>query len=182
MFYAAGILTIGLGYFILNEAVSIKKITGISLAIFGSTLIFENVTNLNNTTGIMYAICAGLGYSIFIVFSRKFKITPNVGFLWWFTGFGTIFLITPTIIGEMELSIPRAGYTYLIYLAIIPTICGFYFTSKALNHVQASNVQIIEMSEPIFTTIGAFCLFGQSIGIYHFLGGGVILLGLMQAK
>jgi drug/metabolite transporter (DMT)-like permease len=182
MFYAAGILTIGLGYFILNEAVSIKKITGISLAMIGGSLIFENLADINNFTGIIYAIFGGFGYSIFLVFGRKFSITPNIGFLWWLTGLGTIFLLIPTILTNIEFSIPKTGFTYLIFLAIVPTICGFYLTSKALRHTEASKVQIIEMSEPIFTTIGAFYFFGQSIEIYHLFGGALILFGLLQAK
>ena len=182
MFYAAGIITIGLGYFILNEEVSVNKIVGMSIAIIGATLIFENLANLGSAIGIVYAMLGGLGYSVFLVFARKFGITPNIGFLWWLTGLGTIFLLIPTVTGEIEFSIPQSGYTYLIFLAMVPTIGGFYLTSKALSRTEAGKVQIIEMSEPIFTSIGAFYFFGQSIGVYHFIGGVLILLGLIRAR
>lgn len=49
----------------------------------------------------------------------------------------------PTGITNIKLSLPNAGFLHLVFLAVVPTIGGFYFTSKALNNTEASKVQII---------------------------------------
>ncbi len=182
MVYGSGIVTIFLGYFVLNEAITSKKLIGIIAVILGAALIISKLPDFDNTTGIVYAIIGGVGYSIFLVFCRKFGMATNIGFLWWLIGFGTIFLFIPTIITDIELSLPVSGFIHLLFLALVPTIGGFYFTSKALNNTEAGKVQIIEMSDPFFTTIAAFLFFGQTIGLYQLFGGICILIGLLQAR
>ena len=88
----------------------------------------------------------------------------------------------PTGITNIKLSLPNAGFLHLVFLAVVPTIGGFYFTSKALNNTEASKVQIIEMSDPFFTTVGAFMFFGQTIGLYELIGGVCILIGVLQIR
>ncbi len=182
MVYGSGIVTIFLGYFVLNEAITGKKLIGIISVILGASLIISELPNFSNITGIGYAIIGGVGYSIFLVFCRKFSIATNIGFLWWLIGYGTIFLFIPTIITDIKLEIPLSGFIHLLFLAVVPTIGGFYFTSKALNNTEAGKVQIIEMSDPFFTTIAAFLFFGQTIGLHQIFGGLCILIGLLQAR
>ncbi|MCP5375333.1 MAG: EamA family transporter [Rickettsiaceae bacterium] len=180
--YGSGIITIFLGYFLLNEEITLKKIIGVLAIISGAVLIVNKLPDYHNITGIVYAAIGGIGYSIFLVFCRKFKIETNIGFLWWLIGFGTVFLLIPTGITNIKLSLPNAGFLHLVFLAVVPTIGGFYFTSKALNNTEASKVQIIEMSDPFFTTVGAFVFFGQTIGLYELIGGVCILIGVLQIR
>lgn len=155
--YSTGILTIILGYFLLKE-----KITCILLVMSGAALIFNNFTAAS-LEGIIYALIGGVGYSIFLVLCRKFQITANIGFLWWLMGFGSLYLLIPSILTIDSISLPNSGFEYLLALAIIPTLGGFYFTAKSLNLIEASKVQVIEMSDPLFATLLAFIFLGEII-------------------
>ena len=102
-----------------------------------------------------------------------------MGLLWWLTGFGTILLLIPNLLGIENMIIPQSGYFYIIYLSIIPTIGGFYFTIKALKLLEANKVQIIEMTGPLFTLLFVFLIWQEVIDIYELIGGIFILVGII---
>lgn len=70
-------------------------------------------------------------------------------------------------------------HPYLLALALLPTLLGFYCTTKALHYMSASKVQVTELSEPIFATVLAW-LFLQEIPTSSFAVGTIfILIGLL---
>lgn len=179
LLYASGIVGIIIGVLWLKESLSIYKIMTIVFIFSGIFLIFYNIIdgNLNFLGGIL-AIIAGSGYSMFLVFTRKFKIPGILSSLWWLFGFGSIYLLIPLIINGI--SIPEFKlYPYIISLAIVPTIGGFYFTNKALDLTEATKVQLIQMSEPIFASVFAFAIFHEALSRIGYLGGILVLLGLI---
>lgn len=179
--YATGILTIILGYFLLNEKITFKKMASLVLVLFGACLIFANF-QLVNYSSLIYTIIGGVGYSTFLVFGKKFKVEANIGFLWWLMLFGTIYLAVPAIFQIDHLGMPKTNITNLLLLAIFPTLCGFYFTSKALSLAEAGKVQIVEMSDPLFTTVFGYIFLHQAIDKGDFAGGALIILGLIFAS
>ncbi len=177
--YSAGIVTIILSYFLLHEKITKKTILSVLLICIGAASIMHISIPKGNLAGIIYAILGGLGYSLFLVFCKKFELKANFGFIWWLTGIGTIQLFIPHILGQETLSIPTNGYQYLMFLAITPVICGFYFTTKALSLADANKVQIIEMSEPFLAILLAFLLLGQAMSQQEMIGGILIFIGLV---
>ncbi len=84
------------------------------------------------------------------IFTRKLKL-----------GFWLIPLCALLFIGSLYLSIPLFGANLnlnfsleslilLLALAFLPTIGGFYCTTRALSLAKSNSVQLIELSEPLF--------------------------------
>ena len=180
--YATGILTIFMSYVFLKEQLTFKKICGALTVISGGSIMHFEYDFINNISSIVYSLIGGLGLCMFMIFCRKFRISANLGFLWWLTGFGTIFLFFPVLFTDMKLLFPTSGIKYLIALSIIPTLCGFYFTARALNRIEAGRVQIIEMSDPVFSTITAYIILEEGIGVYCLIGSIIVILGLIVSK
>lgn len=176
--YSMSILTVILGYFILKEPINSRKIFCLFMVLSGASLIFNNFAT-DGIDSIMYALIAGMGYSVFLVLCRKFHITVNVGFLWWLMGLGCLCLLLPSVLFIDSLTIPEYGYENLILLAIVTTLISFYFTAKALVRSEAGRVQVIEMSDPLFATIWAFLFLGEVINTQEMMGGLLIIIGLV---
>lgn len=179
--YSAGILTLILGYFLLHEQITFKKALSITIVIFGASLIFTNY-NFSKIENLIYALIGGSSYSVFLVLCRKFRIGGTFGFLWWLMGFGSVFLLIPAILHIENIALPQSNLLFLFTLAIVPTLGGFYLTSKALNSTEAGKVQIIEMSDPIFATLLGFIFLGESIGLQEAVGGLTILVALILMR
>lgn len=70
----------------------------------------------------------------------------------------------------------------MILLGVVPTLGGFFCTTKALDFLEASQVQLFEMSEPLFAGLMASGLLSQSLSLAQAGGGACILLGLFLAE
>ncbi|UNU72797.1 DMT family transporter [Moraxella nasovis] len=73
------------------------------------------------------------------------------------------------------------AWVAILCLVLLPTIGGFYFTTKAVELGEASKVQIIETSDPLFATLFAFIFFGDLLGFYGYIGALLIFVGLLTS-
>ncbi len=56
---------------------------------------------------------------------------------------------------------------------------GYYFTSRALTQTEASRVQMIETSDPLFSSAFAFVFFDEVLSTMGLLGAGTIFVGIL---
>lgn len=178
LLYSSGIITIILGCIFLKEKFNIKKILSITFVFIGIFLMF--VTNLQisgSILGLLSALCAGIGYSLFLILTKKFNIISSLKTLFYLFLFGSIYLLIPILINK-DVNLQISCIPYLLALSIVPTIGGFYCTNKALNLIDAGIVQLFEMTEPFFASILGYIILNQTITYYDLLAGILIVFGL----
>jgi DME family drug/metabolite transporter len=177
LLYSSGIITIILGCIFLNEKFELKKVLSIICVFSGVFIIFiYNSKMEGNLIGLVMALIAGIGYSLFIFLMKKFNLESNLKTLFYLFLFGSIYLSIP-LLGNINIKVDCLPY--LLALAIIPTIGGFYCTNKALSLIDAGKVQLFEMLEPFFASVLAYIVLGQVITIYDSIAGILIMLGLL---
>jgi len=167
-----------IAYFIQKQSLTIRQLLGLLISVIGLLLVF-NINSLDfNLSGIISAILAGIGYSLFLILMRKFELGSNLIVINSLIMFGTIYLFIPFMLVSVQL--PSADdFSYLILLAIIPTIIGFWCTTKALVYLEAYKVQIVELSEPIIALLFAYIAFGQILTHLQMLGASLIIISIM---
>lgn len=175
---ASTITTFLVGRIILKESVGSYQLLALFLALFGLAIMVKPTPENSCSIGGILAAIAGIGYGLFFITAKKFKIkTTGLDFLWWFIGFGSLFLLVPFLLNHPTL--PKTNsLPGLILLAVIPTFGGYYFTSKALSQGLASGVQIFELSEPIFATFLGFTILGEFVTIQETIGGVLIIFAI----
>lgn len=177
--YSSGIFTIILGCIFLKEILDLKKIVSSGLVILGIYLIFlVNSRVTGNIKGLVMALVAGLGYAMFLFLMKKFAIESGLKSLFYLFLFGDIYLIIP-VLNITNSSLRIECMPYLFALAILPTIGGFYCTSKALTLIEAGKVQIFEMTEPFFATLLGWLILKEMITISDMFAGVIIMMGLL---
>lgn len=176
--YAAGGITIIMAAMLLKERINIYKISAFMFILFGVYIIFlfeKNVTG--NSLGILFALLGGLGYALFIFLIKVFKIGSGLPQLVWLFGFGSVYLIIPLLLEGFKYP-TLDSIIFIMALILLPTIGGFFFTTKAVKNGEASKVQIIETSDPLFATLFAFIVFGESLQAVGYIGAVMIIFGL----
>jgi drug/metabolite transporter (DMT)-like permease len=76
---------------------------------------------------------------------------------------------------------PTTLWLALIWLAVVPSVLGFYCTTKAVDLLPPAKVQILELTEPVFTAVFAGLLLGEHLSFSVILGGIITLLGVYWA-
>ncbi|MDX7990804.1 DMT family transporter [Xenorhabdus littoralis] len=125
------------------------------LSVIGLYLIFSEGGNIDLTVnaGLINSMIAGLEYGLFLFLSKKLKLGAGVPQLGSLFLFGCLFLYFPVHEDILNVTITFKIFMMLLLLAILPTIGGFWCTTKALTLTSSQSVQLIELSEPIFPVI-----------------------------
>lgn len=177
--YAAGGITILMAATLLKERINIYKILSFLFILFGVYIIFLFEKDITGSSlGIVFALLGGLGYALFIFMAKFFKIGSGLPQLVWLFGFGSIYLLFPLLYEGFKYP-TGTSIIFVIALILLPTIGGFFFTTKAVKDGEASKVQIIETSDPLFSTLFAFIIFGDSLGLTGYIGAILIIFGLI---
>lgn len=167
---------------LLKEKKKIPHYIGLLILIVGLSIMqFNTGISGNLSVGAIWAATAGIGYGMFLVLTKKFSLEGGLALIWYFMLFGVFYLFVPFyqegLIAPVTSTIPS-----LISLAILPTIGGFYCTTKALTYLKANKVQFLELSEPIFATLFAFLFLREVIEGMELLGAFLILIAIYTSE
>lgn len=174
---SASVSALIFGKILLNEQLTISAILGTLLAIIGIFAI--SWCGGSNFNMLLNAILAGSGYGIFSVLVKKFSLNGGIYLTRLFMLFGSIYLFFPYLLNIHTIDWNFIIVVNILALAILPTILGFYCTTKALNYLTAAKVQVTELSEPIFAVIMAWIFLSELPGYQFFIGAMFIVLGII---
>ena len=121
----------------------------------------------NSLLMLINASIAGTGYGLFSVLVKKFKLNGGLFLTKYLLLFGSVYLAVPFLVNLHSINFNSDIILGLIGLAVLPTILGFFCTTKALSYMSAAKVQVTELSEPIFAALMAWVLFMNS-QLYRF--------------
>lgn len=177
--FAGGLGAIALDIFILKEKVTPRKAFAMALVFGGGiVLIAGDGLATGSLRGVVLALIAGFGYASFIFSWKFFKLKSCLENFWWFLAYGFIMLAIPYV-GSGAPSLPLATLPNLLALGLIPSLCGFYCTIVALQHIEAYKAQVIESSEPLFSALFAALVFGEWLTGQASLAGLAIIGGAL---
>ncbi|ELA08782.1 hypothetical protein MOMA_00180 [Moraxella macacae 0408225] len=178
---SASVAALLFGKILLNENINIAAILGTLSAIAGIFVISgANFNASGNTVKMLInAILAGSGYGIFSVLVKKFYLNGGIYLTRILMLFGSVYLFVPFILNNHAIDWNLIIIANILALAILPTILGFYCTTKALNYLTAAKVQVTELSEPIFATTMAWVFLSELPNINFFIGAIFIILGIV---
>ena len=177
---SASISSIILGRIFLRDAITANAVVGAALAIVGIAVIFSADLQQGFTLqGAALASIAGCGYGAFSVAMKYTGVAGGLHFTRQLLFFGSLYLLMPAaadgfVIGELS---PLTVAT-LLALAALPTILGFFCTTKAIEYLKPFQVQALELTEPLFAASLAFLVLNEVPHESIYIGAILIIAGL----
>ncbi len=180
-----------LAWLLLGDRTRPIQATGIALAALGIIIIVARgdisvLTGLKAQAGDLIMVGAVFCWGLFSVELRRQAIPlPALVFLTAQIFLGTLIILPIYLIdllfisGGFELSVHTA--TPLLYLAIFPGVLAYAFWNHGVHKVGPAKAAIFMYLMPIFASILAIIFLGESLGLYHVIGGLLILAGLILA-
>ena len=177
--FASAIITTFLAKSIIEKRLLNKSELISALFALVGILLFSNYQKLIIDPGLIYSAFAGIGYGLFMVYSRKLNIKATVEYLTALLFFASIYLSIPFFYTH-GLTLPTLeSLPIILLLAILPTIGGFFCTIKSLSYISSSQVIVIEISELLFASILALVFLSQKPSLIELLGGMFIILSIV---
>lgn len=84
--------------------------------------------------------------------------------------------------GELRLDLPLAVWAAIAYLALTCTVIAFWVQTWAQAFTTPTRTSLIFTLEPVFGAICAYLILGEYLGKWGFLGGALILCGIVLAE
>ena len=164
-----------------KKAFSVKVFFGLSLALLGAyTLISQSSFSDTSTTGNLLAVLCSVAMAVVLIVGKD--VRKNVGLLeysrWVFLGASFCLFFISVAEGVNVFSFSKNDFGWFIFLAAVPTMVGhniFYFLVKSLS---ATTVAAVPLGEPVISSLGAYFLFEEPVGMSVFLGGTITLIGV----
>lgn len=177
---SAALSAIVLGRIFLKDAITANATLGAALTVAGVVVIFG--TDLRqgfSLQGAALAAIAGCGYGAFSVAMKRMRVSGGLHFTRQLLFFGSLYLLMPAAadgfhLGELSI----LAITALLALAALPTILGFFCTTKAIEYLKPSQVQALELTEPLFAAILAFVVLNEVPQNSLYAGAALIIAGL----
>lgn len=173
------LVTAFLAYFCLRERITRWEIIGLVLVISGILAIYGPEMNMQSSmTGNIFAILAGIGYSVFIIAMRYFeqKRFPFYTVTFWPMLLGGLFML-------MFVPFEEAAFTFTFDIVIfvvmlgVSTFLAFTFYAEGLKTINAHNAPIIILlTEPVAAILLAWLVLGEIPSSYIYVGGFLIIL------
>ena len=173
--------------FFFKEKLTNLQWLGIGVAILGVVLILSkgklrNFLNLNFEKGDWWIFISSLGWAIYslrLKFSAtKFSPLARLTLIAWF---GVMTMI-PLMIYEYT-TLTQSIFTWkvvgsILTLALIPSLLAYRSYGFVQRELSASTAGIIMYLVPFYNGVLAYLILGESIEIYHLIGGGITIIGV----
>jgi drug/metabolite transporter, DME family len=130
---------------------------GLLLCVLGMALLLD-VRSRQGTLGSLLAAFAGLGYGVFTVLAKRWRLGSSLYVTRALLSAGAVFLLGPAV--QAGLTMPSAqGWLFVVLLAILPSMLGCYCTTRAVALSSPTRVRICELAEPVFVMLASQLIF-----------------------
>ncbi len=180
-----------LAWLLLGDRTRPIQALGIGLAILGILAVVARgditvLTSLQAQPGDLIMVAAVFSWGLFSVLLRRQAVPlPPLTFLTVQILLGTL-VILPFYLADFLFY--SGGFTLsqetalpLIYFAIFPGILAYGFWNHGVHQIGPANAAIFMYLTPVFASVLASVFLGESLGLFHVIGGALILAGLLLA-
>ena len=184
IFSMTPIFVAGLAPALLKESLTLRKTLGILVGFAGVILLCRPGGDLSSATmvGPLLMVCASFFFALYTVLGKRVFGSSQGPLI------GTTFVLSSVVFMPLALSdkvhlpslIVSNGSVFLsvLYLGLAATGLGYLFYFKGLHRVGASKGATVFYIKPVFATLLAVLLLGETVSAAMIAGTVVILSGL----
>ncbi|PSF09668.1 EamA family transporter [Marinobacter halophilus] len=180
-----------LAWVLLGDRTRPIQALGIALAIAGILTVVARgdisvLTGLEAQPGDLIMVAAVFSWGLFSVLLRRQAVPlPALTFLTTQILLGTL-VISPFYLADVLLfsggfELTQDTAMPLLYFAIFPGILAYAFWNHGVHEIGPARAAIFMYLTPVFASILAGIFLRESLGVFHVIGGGLILAGLILA-
>ena len=170
--------------FLFKKKFFVKQIGWLFSILFGSFILVLNNFDISSqsTIGNLYAIVCSFFFGIVFIISNQVRKDESLFAytkILYFVASLTLFFIC-MFNKENILGYSFNEYMLLFLLGLVPTVVGHSIFNYSVKYIRPTIVACFPLGEPIIASVLAFILFHESINISIFVGGPLILFGLLK--
>ena len=175
LLYSAPAFVVILAFLLLKEAITIRKIILLLVAIIGVILVsLDKSESISvNPTALFWGLVAGLSYSSYYIFGKwilgRYQVVAIYAYI---LPIGALGLLPFVDFHSKDL---RSGM-FILAIAVLSTYLAYFVYYSGLKRMQASQAVMIATVEPVISAVLAAIFFAEVLSLRGIIGGVFILL------
>ena len=175
-YFLTPMISISLGYFILNENLNIRKVISVLLMLFACLILFASIDSFP-----YLALLIGTTWGIYGLLRKQIQVSPAVGLLYE-SGLITLFAL-PYLIYLNQIDIGYFGFnfsyiTIMLFLTGIVTIIPLFFFNLGLRYTTLGLAGVLFYIAPSFHFITSVFILGEYLEIEKIVAFIIIWVGV----
>jgi drug/metabolite transporter (DMT)-like permease len=176
-------LWVGLGsLLIFREEQSRLFWIGLAMAMFGAIVVLGEDLSQEVTLGLgtFYGLIAAVFYGIYMLVSQRGRARVSTLIYFWITTTSsavTLFIVN-LLFRRPFFGYDRITYLNFLVLAVLVQVMGWLVVNYAQGYLPASVVSPTLLGQPILTALIATAFLGETLTIWHVIGGIAVLIGV----
>lgn len=180
-----------LAWVLLGDRTRPIQALGIALAIIGILTVVARgdisvLTGLEAQPGDLIMVAAVFSWGLFSVLLRRQAVPlPALTFLTTQILMGTLVILPFYLVDVLMFSggfeLTQGTAMPLLYFAVFPGILAYAFWNHGVHQIGPARAAIFMYLTPVFASMLAGIFLGESLGVFHVIGGLLILAGLILA-
>ncbi|MCI8404991.1 MAG: DMT family transporter [Clostridia bacterium] len=170
---------------IYREKVKGVKLLAVMLVTVG-VFMFVDLNSRADKAGVILAVLSGVFYSFYVIYMAhsgidRMDYVKLTFYLMVIMSIGT--LLFGILSGGLDFeSIKSSGWIYAAVVSVLISLGAIPLFQAGVRYEGASTAGIISAFEPITTIILGALFLGETMGIVQYIGGAVIILGVVLAE
>ncbi|MEA1064053.1 DMT family transporter [Erwinia sp. HR93] len=181
------LLTVILSVFILRLAPTIGIILGTVLSFSGLIWLIsqghpQQLLHHGLGRGELMMFIASASYALYGVLTKRWAIDLPGWQSLYVQIFLSVLLLTPNFISTPDIALNPGNIPLILFAGIPASIIAPFLWINGVMRLGASIASIFMNLTPIFTAIIAVLFLHEQLHSYHYIGGGITLLGVLMAQ
>ena len=175
-YFLTPMISISLGYFILNENLNIRKVISVLLMLFACLILFTSLDSFP-----YLALLIGTTWGIYGLLRKQIQVSPAVGLLYE-SGLITLFAL-PYLIYLNQIDIGYFGFNFsyisiMLFLTGIVTIIPLFFFNLGLRYTTLGLAGVLFYIAPSFHFITSVFILGEYLEMEKIVAFIIIWVGV----
>jgi drug/metabolite transporter (DMT)-like permease len=186
------IITLLVGAAFFSSPVVRRQWVGAAVSLLGVLWVIahgepENLLKLHVAAGDLIMLAAGLAWSIYTWLLRTQRPPlPLTAFLTVQIALGALiilpFYLLEWIVTRQSPAATATNFAALVYVVLLPSLAAYYCWDRGVARVGAVLPMYFVNLTPVFAACLSWAVLDDPIGIYHLVGGALILAGIYLAS
>ncbi len=180
-----------LGWWLLRERLGWAKAAAVTVSLLGCAIVSGMADPRAwraNAWGILMGLASALFYAAYSLLGRTASrrgLSPWTTVVYTFAfSCASLFLLNlayalPGSGDLLFLKGQAGGWGWLFLLAAGPTVVGFGLYNASMQHLPSSVANLVMTTEPVFTALLAFRLFGERFDVWQWAGSAMVMGGVL---
>jgi drug/metabolite transporter (DMT)-like permease len=169
-----------------RERMDGRRLIALALASTGLALVVAGAgTGSLDPTGAALGLAAAVVYSGYILVSDGIvgRMRPDVLTALVCTGAAMPLTLGSALLGELRPGeLTAAGWGWIACLAVVSTVAAIGLFFAGLRRVGPTTASILATVEPLATVVGAWLVFGETLGPVQLMGGALVLAAVLAVN